>query len=266
MKLPATLKSESICVAVDSREQQPWNLAPLQTESGTLQTGDYALAGDGWRDLIRIERKSLADLIGVNPTAQTVARHSSPMLAIFPRQSLASVGQHLLRAPRRKLLQSTPGRIHIASAWREAAGSQSRKASKPCGTDSLPAMHRRTPHSRFRRIDPGLRVSALTHKPCFPAERSSLASMQRPRMSESPSRLLSCGSCPDAMIPSVNDNACIPTGAFHAGDQDETLRVVVGQNMSCTISWRVLQKHSWSSLLSHLGNFTPPNNPHQLLR
>ncbi|MEO2017644.1 MAG: hypothetical protein ABGZ53_25090, partial [Fuerstiella sp.] len=64
MKLPATLKPESILVTVDNREQQPWDLAPLRMEVGTLQSGDYALGADGLTDLIRIERKSLPDLVG----------------------------------------------------------------------------------------------------------------------------------------------------------------------------------------------------------
>lgn len=65
MKLPAKLSPENVRVICDNREQQPWNLDPLQVESGTLQSGDYSLAGDGLRDLIRIERKSMSDLVGV---------------------------------------------------------------------------------------------------------------------------------------------------------------------------------------------------------
>ncbi len=62
MKLPKTIKPEDITAIVDSREQTPLDLSPLKTEVGTLQTGDYALKA--CPDAIRIERKSLPDLIG----------------------------------------------------------------------------------------------------------------------------------------------------------------------------------------------------------
>lgn len=58
--LPAKLAPESVTCIIDSREQLPLDLSPLRTEQGTLQTGDYALANC---DEIRIERKSLADLV-----------------------------------------------------------------------------------------------------------------------------------------------------------------------------------------------------------
>ena len=51
-----------VTAIVDSREQRQLDLAPLMVEPGTLQTGDYALKA--LPDAIRIERKSLADLIG----------------------------------------------------------------------------------------------------------------------------------------------------------------------------------------------------------
>lgn len=60
--LPATLLPESILVTVDSREQTPLDLTPLSAARGTLDTGDYALAS--CPDACRVERKSLADLVG----------------------------------------------------------------------------------------------------------------------------------------------------------------------------------------------------------
>jgi len=50
-------------VIVDSREQAPYTFATydVQTERGTLSTGDYSLAG--FEDRVAIERKSLDDLI-----------------------------------------------------------------------------------------------------------------------------------------------------------------------------------------------------------
>jgi len=62
MKLPAELKPESVVAICDTREQQPLDLAPLRTVSGTLDTGDYSL--QGCEHIVRIERKSLSDLIG----------------------------------------------------------------------------------------------------------------------------------------------------------------------------------------------------------
>jgi len=60
--LPAMLAPESVVVTVDTREQTPLDLAPMSIERGTLDTGDYALAS--CPDVCRVERKSLADLVG----------------------------------------------------------------------------------------------------------------------------------------------------------------------------------------------------------
>ncbi len=46
---------------IDSREQQPLDLAPLRSRIGTLATGDYSLRG--LESVIAIERKSLGDLL-----------------------------------------------------------------------------------------------------------------------------------------------------------------------------------------------------------
>ena len=61
MKLPVKLDPESVTAIVDTRERFPLCLDPLRVLSGTLDTGDYALLGC---DHIRIERKSLDDLLG----------------------------------------------------------------------------------------------------------------------------------------------------------------------------------------------------------
>lgn len=62
MKIPATLAPESVTAIIDSREQQPLDLQPLRTEAGTLSTGDYS--AKGLEHVVRIERKSLSDLVG----------------------------------------------------------------------------------------------------------------------------------------------------------------------------------------------------------
>ncbi len=62
MKLPAELKPEDVTPIVDSREQQPLALDPLQAVTGTLTTGDYSIRG--LEHVVAIERKSLSDLLG----------------------------------------------------------------------------------------------------------------------------------------------------------------------------------------------------------
>lgn len=61
MKLPAELRPERITALIDTREQAPLDLAPLNAEQATLHTGDYSLAG--LEHVVRIERKSEGDLI-----------------------------------------------------------------------------------------------------------------------------------------------------------------------------------------------------------
>ena len=58
----ASLKPENVVAIVDSREQRPLSLDPLQMVTATLATGDYALKSAP--DACRIERKSLSDLLG----------------------------------------------------------------------------------------------------------------------------------------------------------------------------------------------------------
>ncbi len=88
MKLPEKLPPESVAVLVDNREQQPWDLAPLRMETGTLQSGDYSLSADGWRDLIRVERKSLPDLIGVVGAGRERFEREIERLQAFPTRVL----------------------------------------------------------------------------------------------------------------------------------------------------------------------------------
>jgi len=88
MKLPAKLKPSDVRALVDSREQLPWDLSPLQTETGTLCSGDYALAGDGLQNLIRIERKSLPDLIGVVGAGRDRFEREIDRLQAFPTRVL----------------------------------------------------------------------------------------------------------------------------------------------------------------------------------
>lgn len=60
--LPAEPKPETIVAIIDSREQQPFELAPLRSMRAGLPTGDYSIKG--LEDVVALERKSLSDLVG----------------------------------------------------------------------------------------------------------------------------------------------------------------------------------------------------------
>jgi ERCC4-type nuclease len=60
-RMLATPSPESFTAIIDSREQLPFALEPLQSVRGTLQAGDYSVCG--LDSEIAIERKSLSDLI-----------------------------------------------------------------------------------------------------------------------------------------------------------------------------------------------------------
>lgn len=57
-----TLKGSLPTIVVDTREQLPLPIMRLETIPGGLMSGDYSVAGI--TDLIAIERKSVADLVG----------------------------------------------------------------------------------------------------------------------------------------------------------------------------------------------------------
>lgn len=82
----AELCPEDLTAIVDTREQAPLNLAPLQTVSGALPTGDYSLRG--LEHVIAIERKSLADLITcIGPRRRRFDREVRRLLA-YPARAL----------------------------------------------------------------------------------------------------------------------------------------------------------------------------------
>ena len=60
--IPAEIRPEQITAVIDTREQMPLDLSPLRSIVGTLPTGDYSVVG--LENLVAIERKSLADLLG----------------------------------------------------------------------------------------------------------------------------------------------------------------------------------------------------------
>jgi ERCC4-type nuclease len=55
------LKPGQITVVVDTREQKRWDVAPMQSVTATLDTGDYSVRG--LEHVVRVERKSLPDLL-----------------------------------------------------------------------------------------------------------------------------------------------------------------------------------------------------------
>ncbi len=57
-----TLEPSDITAIIDTREQRPWDLSPLKSKIGTLDTADYSICG--LESYIRVERKSLPDLLG----------------------------------------------------------------------------------------------------------------------------------------------------------------------------------------------------------
>ena len=84
MKIPAEPAPSSVIALQDSREQCPWDLAPLQTEIATLSTGDYSIKG--LEDVIALERKSLVDLLAcLGVERERFQREMQRMLAYSTR-------------------------------------------------------------------------------------------------------------------------------------------------------------------------------------
>jgi ERCC4-type nuclease len=84
--IPAELLPQQVLVTVDNREQLPWDLAPLRTVAGTLQSGDYGLAAAP--DVAAIERKSLEDLLGCITTGRDRFERELERLRGFPTQAV----------------------------------------------------------------------------------------------------------------------------------------------------------------------------------
>ena len=93
MRIPSELKPEEITVLVDTREQMPWNVSPMQTEQATLTTGDYTIRG--LEHVVCLERKTLPDLL------QCVGKH---------RNRFERVVNRMLAYPARALI--------VESTWR----------------------------------------------------------------------------------------------------------------------------------------------------
>jgi DNA excision repair protein ERCC-4 len=62
LKSLGELADRSPVIVVDTREQEPLAFQRLASVRGTLQTGDYSVAG--LEDLFSVERKTVPDLVG----------------------------------------------------------------------------------------------------------------------------------------------------------------------------------------------------------
>jgi ERCC4-type nuclease len=75
-----------VTAVVDTREQIPLDLSPLQVVSGTLATGDYSVVG--LEHVVAVERKSLGDFLGcVGQERERFDREVQRLLA-YPTRAL----------------------------------------------------------------------------------------------------------------------------------------------------------------------------------
>jgi len=81
-----TLDPEHLIAIVDSREQRPLDLAPLQCERGTLPTGDYSIRG--LEQVIAIERKSESDLLACIGRERSRFEREVQRLLAYPVRAL----------------------------------------------------------------------------------------------------------------------------------------------------------------------------------
>ncbi len=78
------LKPEQVTILIDSREQNPFDLSPMKMEEATLQTGDYTIKG--LEDYVRVERKSLPDLISCLGTGRDRFKRELERMKSFPKR------------------------------------------------------------------------------------------------------------------------------------------------------------------------------------
>lgn len=85
--IPATIKPEALTAIIDTRERDPLDLSPLRCVTETLSTGDYSLVG--LEDVVRVERKSLSDLLSCCGTDRERFERQLERLRGFPVGVLA---------------------------------------------------------------------------------------------------------------------------------------------------------------------------------
>jgi ERCC4-type nuclease len=86
MKLPSDLPLENVLVTIDSREQTPFDLHPLPTVVGTLQSGDYGLAH--LPHAIALERKSIGDFVACCGTERSRFTRELDRLRAYPARAV----------------------------------------------------------------------------------------------------------------------------------------------------------------------------------
>lgn len=84
------LKIDELVALVDTREQRPVDLAPLQTKRATLKTGDYS--AEGYEDKIAIERKSIQDFVGCCGSSRKRFEANISRLRLFPFRAIVIEG------------------------------------------------------------------------------------------------------------------------------------------------------------------------------
>jgi len=118
--LPAELRPQDITVIVDTREQRPLDVSPLQAVTGTLSTGDYSVLG--LERVVAVERKSLPDLLACCGTQRNRFQREVDRLLAFPTRCLVveSTWPHLERGNWRSKV--TPASVVASLLGWQAAG------------------------------------------------------------------------------------------------------------------------------------------------
>lgn len=97
MKMKADIDPSAITAIIDTREQLPLDLSPLQMESGTLATGDYSVKG--LENVIALERKSLPDLLGcMGGSRERFEKELQRMLSYSTRAVIVEAHWHEMEA------------------------------------------------------------------------------------------------------------------------------------------------------------------------
>lgn len=84
--IPADLRPQDVCAIIDTREQLPYTLSPLQTVRGALDTGDYSICG--CEQYIALERKSLDDLVSCCGTERERFEREIMRLLAYPSRAV----------------------------------------------------------------------------------------------------------------------------------------------------------------------------------
>ena len=110
-KLP-TGTPENITAIIDSREQTPWDLSPMQTVVKGLDVGDYSILG--MESIVSLERKNLMDAISCCGASRerfqrTLDRlRGWPVSAVIIESTWKTIEEGTWKTPRMKM---TPNHV-----------------------------------------------------------------------------------------------------------------------------------------------------------